>query len=696
MMRKFSKILALVLAFAMVLCPVLTAAAETESVVDPSTAVLEANITNNGPVTATLTVITHEEINAIDFKIKFAKGVTFNPETDTVKITEDSGDAAAWTVAKSYDDGVLTVVAFDNSDSMDVIGTELYFNITLTVDNASDYEFYLTKIFAVGAGAQGEDEIVCTFPCADNTQSGVIDVEAARNDCPGYIKGISCTHENVDEVETPATCTEAGSTVVTCKDCGAVVSSDPIEALGHSFVGTDATYRVVVEPFGGAAGYAVYNALCDRDCGTWNDAYFNEDGTVKEGVDFAALVADEDPNVEEVFCEPTTELTKDETGHWYVCACGGKHEFAEHTAGDAVEVERVDAQPGVAGYYVTVVTCTECGYEISRTTTEISALPVGPVLDETIAPTAHSVSIGETFGVGFRFDLSTISEEYVSFRLDIKRTSTAGDFNFTYVNESLTDFTKSNSNNLLRCRTTYYGIQLFSLTAPIEYTLHCFDKDGKEVAYSKTFTTTLADIAVTYHDLSTTSVAIKKVMADLVQVGAAALKHYTTNGTKACDYSTLPVPSIDSEYITTELGEMATFNSSEGIALTIAAAMQQNVYFNVRFAEKAENKEQYRYEISFKNALTGKEDPFVIEGSSLNSISNNTILTAKFETFPIFATNADVTFKLYKNGELVGTSHYCIDTYITDTLAKSSSVTLKALLQEIGELGQSIRTARGI
>lgn len=336
------------------------------------------------------------------------------------------------------------------------------------------------------------------------------------------------------------------------------------------------------------------------------------------------------------------------------------------------------------------------GNEVAATTAEKETvdLVTGPVLDETIAPSTHTVAIGETFGIGFRFDLSTISEDYASFRIDIHRTTFASGFNFAYEDVSYTTFSKNTKQNFMACTTTYYGTQLFSLTAPVEYTLHCFDAEGTEVAYSKTFTTTLADIAVAYHDLSTTSAPMKRVMADLIQVGAAALNHFTKNRTLACDYSTLPVPTIDSEYITTELGALASHSSSEGVPLTITGALQASPYFNMRFAENVANKNQYEFKISFYQALGKKDVTYTVGPDAMTG--NATTISTKLETFPIFATNADVTFELYKDGVVVGTTHYCLEKYIADTMATTTSATLKTLLQEVGEMAQSIRTARNI
>ena len=43
----------------------------------------------------------------------------------------------------------------------------------------------------------------------------------------------ACTHENTTTTTNDATCTEAGSTVVTCDDCGETISNEEIPATGH-------------------------------------------------------------------------------------------------------------------------------------------------------------------------------------------------------------------------------------------------------------------------------------------------------------------------------------------------------------------------------------------------------------------------------------------------------------------------------
>ena len=279
-MRKISKILTLVLAFAVMLCPLLTASAVDYDDSIYSSATLSADIAGEGKATLTLTVKTVEEINAIDFKINFSKGVTFNPETDTVAFGEASDDVLTkWSISTSYADGMLMVVAIDD-EFLNCPVNYLTFDITFSVEDADDFELYLTKIYAVGVTA--EDEVVPVFPCADTNSSGLIDLEVARIDCPNYFVNGFCEHNyrieyvcdvvETDDYENPEviqhlstrkesycticgytyteyvqdyryevieepTCTKAGYSVYACEYCGFHVGGDyDIEPLGHNYV----------------------------------------------------------------------------------------------------------------------------------------------------------------------------------------------------------------------------------------------------------------------------------------------------------------------------------------------------------------------------------------------------------------------------------------------------------------------------
>ena len=50
----------------------------------------------------------------------------------------------------------------------------------------------------------------------------------------GTVDAPSCSHENTSNDLTPSTCTESGRLIVTCNDCGEVVSDEIVEAQGHN------------------------------------------------------------------------------------------------------------------------------------------------------------------------------------------------------------------------------------------------------------------------------------------------------------------------------------------------------------------------------------------------------------------------------------------------------------------------------
>ena len=68
------------------------------------------------------------------------------------------------------------------------------------------------------------------FAVSTSTSTGTTLMHMYKKDAPA-----ECTHANTTTTTTDATCTTAGKTVVTCDDCGKVISTTTIPALGHNF-----------------------------------------------------------------------------------------------------------------------------------------------------------------------------------------------------------------------------------------------------------------------------------------------------------------------------------------------------------------------------------------------------------------------------------------------------------------------------
>ena len=159
---------------------------------------------------------------------------------------------------------------------------------------------------------------------------------------------------NYEGAVTAPTCTEKGYTTYTCKNgCGDSYEADYLDALGHNMKQTSAK----VEPKCGVAGKeAVYT--CANGC-----------GHTTGGGEIEALQHSYSSVV-----TPPTCTTDGYTTH--TCSkCGDNYTDSTvaggHTHGAAVEENRTESTCKVAGSYDSVVYCTECGDELSRTKVDL-------------------------------------------------------------------------------------------------------------------------------------------------------------------------------------------------------------------------------------------------------------------------------------------------------------------------------------
>lgn len=72
----------------------------------------------------------------------------------------------------------------------------------------------------------------------------------------------ACKHENTEEIVTSATCTVDGSTIIKCKNCGAVVSKTTTPKLGHEYVAGFCTHKGCKDPIDHDNDRFYANLLC--------------------------------------------------------------------------------------------------------------------------------------------------------------------------------------------------------------------------------------------------------------------------------------------------------------------------------------------------------------------------------------------------------------------------------------------------
>ncbi|MBR2967017.1 MAG: prepilin-type N-terminal cleavage/methylation domain-containing protein [Clostridia bacterium] len=242
---------------------------------------------------------------------------------------------------------------------------------------------------------------------------------------------VVCPHTNVTATGTDATCTEPGFTTSTCDDCGEIVFNQEIPATGHDWADADCDTPKTCTVCGATDGEALGHDEVEHEaqaptCTTigW-DAYVtctrcdyttyvekSATGHTPNEDDDDCTTAVTCQNCDHVFVEAKEHVAPDtgildctvdiecaNDGCDYVIREGNDNhtpgaddgdcttpiycsneycdqiavEAKEHVAGGAVRENEVDATCTTAGSYDSVVYCTACNAEISRTPETIPA-----------------------------------------------------------------------------------------------------------------------------------------------------------------------------------------------------------------------------------------------------------------------------------------------------------------------------------
>ena len=123
----------------------------------------------------------------------------------------------------------------------------LYANSSVTIEaakniakieftcNASSYASALQNSIVGGATTDGSVVTVTLASPAKSYTVSNLSAQVRLNSLTVYFE-TDCKHTITTTATTAATCTAAGSIIVTCDDCGATVSSETVEKLGHDYV----------------------------------------------------------------------------------------------------------------------------------------------------------------------------------------------------------------------------------------------------------------------------------------------------------------------------------------------------------------------------------------------------------------------------------------------------------------------------
>lgn len=362
-MKKFFKLVAVVLAIAVIICPMMIFAETSTSSGTYKIALVDAN-------TVQLT------INSTDGFVAYHAIVGFNRDDAFQSSYNDDGyvdglKVISYTLKteQANDHNTPTIRAHASGTSLNVIvmpsdtnNLDLCTKIVIGIRVASGATASLTKIQAADNGTvDSEDANLLTFPAAGS--DGVIDTNANDYDAANAVTHV---HTVVEDAAVAPTCTETGLTAGShCSVCNEVlVAQTVVPALGHSFT------NYVSDGNATCTADGTKTAACDRGCGVTN-TITDEGSALGHNMihhDAASSTCLVQGNIEYYSCSRCNKLFANESGATELTAEQIKTALAAHTPSTAVVENDVASTCTTAGHYQEVVYCSVCGVELSRDT----------------------------------------------------------------------------------------------------------------------------------------------------------------------------------------------------------------------------------------------------------------------------------------------------------------------------------------
>lgn len=405
-MKKFFKLVAVVIAIAVIICPMM-------SVVSHASATggykIEALDANNLKLT----------INSTDGFIAYHATVGFNSNSafqssynadnykNGLKVisytlkTAEANDHNAPAISANASGNSLTVIVMPK----DINNLDKCTEIVIGIRVADGTTASLTKIQAADDGADvTADPTLLTFPAAGS--DGVIDSTAQD-----YIASNATTNAHTHSfsqqstesayLRTDATCTADATYWLSCPTCGLASSTEYFTATGTKIAHTaDHTKTYAKDPATCTTDATYYDecSVCHQQLDTFwteNNTALGHNMTHHDSVSSTCLVQG---NIEYYSCSTCGKFFADENGATELTAEQTKRALAAHTPATAVKENEVAATCTTAGSYDSVVYCSVCEEEISRETVNV------PAKGHTPATAVEENRVEATCGVAGSYD----------------------------------------------------------------------------------------------------------------------------------------------------------------------------------------------------------------------------------------------------------------------------------------------------
>ena len=176
--------------------------------------------------TATLSISSYASANGWTNQTKYTSVVVDENITATASGSTNTGryytSGTNWRLYQS-ESAKLTLTAAEGCTITSV-------KITYTSDKTGVLKYNSSTVSSGSALSVNASSVVLSVGNSGSATNGQVRVTAIEIT---YTQTASCSHANKETSTTPATCTVAGSTTVTCIDCKATISETPIPATGH-------------------------------------------------------------------------------------------------------------------------------------------------------------------------------------------------------------------------------------------------------------------------------------------------------------------------------------------------------------------------------------------------------------------------------------------------------------------------------
>ena len=328
----------------------------------------------------------------------------------------------------------------------------------------------------------------------------------------------------------------------------------------------------------------------------------------------------------------------------------------------------------------------------------------GPVLDENISATLGA-GLADTVFMSFKISKASLSQ-YSDFYLVVNRKTKDADWNFVDADPFYINKSDLGGNYLLETETDYWfyyrGTELFSLSVPINAVLYCKDAEGNVVAYSNTFSSTLSDLLKDLYTnaKSKNNAKLATAITDTLVAGDEAQKYFTQSKPDS-DYAKLesPIAGFSAIDATAELGELNAidipYDGDSDADLTLGAGVAESPFISAYLSNlpAESNIDSYSVEFSYYDSIAKKTITSTTNGADMLPNTDSTRFYSYFRSLAIYASNADVTVKVFKDDLQLGTAHYSFEQFVS---LKKDDARLGKVITALGKLGQSFRVLKGI